>query len=66
MDTQKKTRKKRGLIYLLVAAVLLIISFVLFSVGVEGGVIFGLISLGWVVSLIIGLVYLILGFVGKE
>ena len=74
MDTQdtnekkvslKNTRKRRALLYLVIAVVFIIVSIVLYSVDI-GGVIFALVSLGWVVFLIIGLVYLILGFVRKE
>ena len=74
MDTQdtnekkvslKNTRKRRALLYLVIAVVFIIVSIVLYSVDI-GGVIFALVSLGWVVFLIMGLVYLILGFVRKE
>ena len=61
----KNTRKRRGLLYLAIAVVFIIVSVVLYSVDI-GGVIFALVSLGWVVFLIMGLVYLIRGLVGKE
>ena len=61
----KKTRKKKGLIYLVVAAVCLAISLILHASGISGGIIFALVSLAWVVFLVMGLVYLIAGFVGK-
>ncbi len=74
MDTQdatektvslKKARKKKGLIYLVIAAVCLAISLILHASGISGGIIFALLSLAWVVSLVMGAVYLIMGFAGK-
>lgn len=62
----KKTRRKKGLIFLAVAAVCLALSWILHASGVSGGVIFTLVSLAILVFLIMGSVYLIAGFVGKD
>ena len=58
-------RKKREIKFPIAAAVFVIIAIILHAVGI-GGIVFGLIILVWVVCLIIGLMYLILGFVRKE
>ena len=56
---------KKGLKYLLIAAVFFVISFILHFVGIQGGIIFALISLAWVVLLFMGLGNLIAGFFKK-
>ena len=61
----KKNRRKKGLTYLLIALVFLVISVSMFSAGLDGGIIFGLISLGLLIFFVGGFIYLIGGFVGK-
>ena len=68
-DTKSKPGKayykKRGVRFVLIATALLVLSIILHSSGIQGGIIFALISLGWVACLIIGLFYIIAGFVKK-
>lgn len=64
--SRKQTRKKKGLIYLLIAAGCLVISYIMYASGIEGGVIFALISFAMLICFIVGLIYLIAGFLGKE
>jgi len=63
--SRKKARKKTGLILLVVAVVLFGISMIMYASDIEG-FIFGFINLSSVVCIILGLIYLIAGFVGKD
>lgn len=62
----KKNRRKKGLTYLLIAFIFLVISVSMFSAGMDSGIIFGLVSLGLLIFFVGGLIYLIGGFIGKE
>jgi len=61
----KKYYQKRGLRFLLIGIALMIFSYIIYSAGIKGGIIFALISLAWVVLVIMGLIYLIMGFLKK-
>jgi len=63
--SRKKARKKTGLILLVVAVVCFGISMIMYASDI-GGLISGFINLSSVVCLILGLIYLIAGFVGKD
>ena len=63
--SRKKARKKTGLILLLVGVVLFGISMIMYASDI-GGLIYGFINLGLIVCLVLGLIYLIAGFVGKD
>jgi len=63
--SRKKARKKTGLILLVVGVVLFGISMIMSFSDLEG-LILGLVGLGSLVCLILGLIYLIGGFVGKD
>ena len=62
----KQKRRKKGLTYLLIALVFLLVSLSMFSAGMDSGIIFGLVSLGLLIFFLGGLIYLIGGFIGKE
>ena len=66
MPSVKKNRQKKGLTYLLIALVFLVVSLSMFSAGMDSGIIFGLVSLGLLIFFLGGLIYLIGGFLGKE
>jgi FtsH-binding integral membrane protein len=61
----KEVYKKKGLKFLVIAVVLLIISFAIYSMGVQGGLIMAFVSIGWIVCLISSLFYFVKGFIGK-
>ena len=61
----KQARRKKGYIYLAIAIALFIILLILWSVGIQGGIIFALVDLGMFVFLIIAIVFLIRGYWGK-
>lgn len=63
--SRKKARKKTGLILLVVGVVLFGISMLMYASDI-GGLIYGFINLGLIVCLVLGLIYLIAGFVGKD
>ena len=63
--SRKKARKKTGLILLVVGVVLFGISMIMYASDI-GGLIYGFINLGLIVCLVLGLIYLIAGFVGKD
>ena len=58
----KQARRKKGFIYLVIAIVLFITLYILFEVGIQGGIIPALISLGMLVFLIMAIVFLIRGY----
>jgi hypothetical protein len=62
----KKYYQKRGLRFLLIGIALMVFSYIIFSAGVQGGLIFALISLAWIVLVIYGLICLIIGFFKKR
>jgi hypothetical protein len=62
----KKYYQKRGLRYLLIGLALMVFSYIIYSAGVQGGLIFALISLAWIVLVIYGLICLIIGFFKKR
>jgi ABC-type uncharacterized transport system permease subunit len=63
--SRKKARKKTGLILLVVGVVLFGISMIMSASDITG-LILGLVGIGSLVCLIIGLIKLIAGFVGKD
>ena len=75
MDTQKmneksispakKALRKKGGNYLLVAIACIAASIILFSIGVDGGIIWTLINLAFLVFLILAIVTLLRGYIGK-
>ncbi|MGB7294176.1 MAG: hypothetical protein WBC70_01175 [Candidatus Aminicenantales bacterium] len=62
----KDAYKKKGLKFFVIAVAVLILSIIIYSAGMKGGIIFGLISLAWIVCLISSLFYLAKGFLGKK
>jgi hypothetical protein len=62
----KKARKKKGLTYLLVAVVCLVISYIMYAAGAEGGVIGAFLAMATLICFVAGVIYLIGGFVGRE
>ena len=63
--SRKKARKKTGLMLLLFVVVLFGISMIMSASDITG-LILGLVGIGSLVCLIIGLIKLIAGFVGKD
>ena len=63
--SRKKARKKTGLILLVVGVVLFGIGMIMSASDITG-LILGLVGIGSLVCLIIGLIKLIAGFVGKD
>jgi uncharacterized membrane protein len=62
----KEVYKKKGLKFLVIAVVLIIISIIIHSMGIQGGLIFAFISLAWIICLISSLFYFVKGFFGKS
>lgn len=61
----KETLRKRGVTYLIIFIVCLAISLIMYSAGIQGGIIYALISLAWVVFFVMAVVTLIRGFSKK-
>ena len=61
----KETLRRRGVTYLIIFLVCLAISIIMYSAGIQGGIIYALISLAWVVFLIMAVVTLIRGYSKK-
>ena len=61
----KKNRRKKGLKYMLIAVAFLVVNYLMYSAGLASGIIYGLVSLAMVIFFVIGLIFLIGGFVGK-
>jgi hypothetical protein len=59
------SRKKKGLIYLGIAAGCLIISFIMYSADIAGAIA-AIVNLAMLIFFVVGLIYLIVGFVKKE
>jgi len=65
-ESRRQSRRIKGLKLLLAAVGCFVISYMMHASGVEGGVIFALISLAWLICFIGGLICLIVGLVGRE
>ncbi len=65
VSPEKKARRKKGLTYLLLAVVCLVVSFIMYSAGIEGGIMLVIVNLAMIIFFVGGLIYLIGGFVGK-
>ncbi|NQU31714.1 MAG: hypothetical protein HQ521_00630 [Bacteroidetes bacterium] len=65
ISPRKKRLRKKGGIYLLVFIICLAAAIIMHSAGIDGGIIFALISLAWLVFLIIAIITLIRGYSGK-
>jgi len=65
MSPVKQAQRKKGYIYLVIAIVLFILSYSLFEIGVDGGVILALINLAMLILLVMAIVFLIRGYWGK-
>ena len=63
-DMKKKARTKKGLTYLGVGVIILIASFAMYALNLRGAIA-GLVNLAMVGCFAVGLIYLILGFIGK-
>jgi len=61
----KKARKRTGLTLMGIAAVCFVILYIMYAAGI-GGIIYAMISLAVLIFLVVGLIYLIAGFVGKK
>ena len=66
VSEKKKALVSKGVIQLIIGVVTLLVSIAIYSAGIEGGIIYALISLTWIVFLIMGFVNLIRGISGKK
>lgn len=64
--TKKEDQKKKGVKYFLIGAAFLIISIIMYSAGIDGGIIYALISLGWVIFILLGIGFLVSSLFSKK
>ena len=65
-ENSKQIYKKKGVTYLLIAIALIVLSIIMNSSGIQGGLIIAFISLALVVFLISSIFYFVKGFFGKS
>ena len=66
ISEKKKALRTKAVIQIIIGIVTLLVAIAIYSAGIEGGIIFALVSLTWLVFLIMGVVNLIRGYSGKK
>ncbi len=65
ISPRKKALRKKGGIYLVIFVICLSVAIIMFNAGVQGGIIYGLVNLVFVVFFILAVITLIRGYTGK-
>ena len=65
ISPRKKALRKKGGIYFLIFIICLAVNLIMYFSGIDGGIIYGLVSLAFLVFLILAIVTLIRGYTGK-
>lgn len=65
ISPRKKSLRKKGGIYFLIFIVCLAVALIMYSMGIQGGIIYAIINLAFVVFLILAIITLIRGYTGK-
>ena len=65
VSPRKKALRKKGVIYFLLFIICLAVNLIMYSAGIDGGIIYALFSLAFLVFLILAIVTLVRGYTGK-
>jgi len=65
ISPRKKALRKKGGVYLVIFVICLAAALIMYSTGIQGGIIYGLINLAFLVFLILAVITLIRGYTGK-
>lgn len=65
ISPRKKALRKKGGIYFLIFVICLAVNLIMYFAGIDGGIIYGLVSLAFLVFLILAIITLIRGYTGK-
>lgn len=66
LPPEKAALRKKGFIYLAIFIIFLAIGLIMYSAGINGGIIYAFVSLAWVVFLILAVVTLIRAYMRKQ